>query len=606
MSAVSDSRLHPGKRLRQLEEVLAENEMLRQELRTTREAAEITADLVVKQFEKSEALLGRLQQSTQVTETALREIKATEEKLRDSYTELEEANQRLQKLDQLKSDFLSSVSHELRTPLTSIRGFAHLVEREFSRSFAPMAKTDAGLTRKSNRIQENLGIVLKESDRLTRLINDVLDLAKIEAGRIEWRDAPIQVGILVRDAVNAARGMFDQKPDVDLKVEVADGLPLFVGDADRMLQVLVNLLNNAAKFTDRGVVTVRVFFNSENLIQIDVSDSGIGFPQEEAESIFDKFQQAQHGDTLLDQPKGTGLGLAISREIVERHSGKNRAQSQPGKGSVFTVLLQPAAERLAEIADITSRIATFAAEEQHPATDEAGPLSIDENSRVLVVDDDVGVRDYLTQLLQEQGHDVIAAADGQAALVAAQEFHPDLITMDLAMPVMDGRTAIAKLRADPELQHIPIMVISAIPGWETAGGDLAMAKPLDEARFLKNIHWLLGGGEIAEMENLHFLVLYETERDSALAPAGFKARCELEYCPLAELPTRIQSGFKGMVVVPVSLLDKVDLHMLNATPSLEVMIMPGHATARETRPKITTPQRATSTGAYDEQENCDC
>jgi len=559
----------------------AENRMLRQEIRVAREAAEITTKLVVEQFEKTEAILARFQ--------------AANARLIESNDELEAAQQRLQKLDQLKSDFLSSVSHELRTPLTSIRGFAHLVEREFSRSFASLAGEDAGLTKKSERIRENLEIILKESDRLTRLINDVLDLAKIEAGRVEWRDAPVQASILIRDAANAARGMFDQKPGVELQIDIQDGLPLFVGDADRMLQVLVNLLNNAAKFTDQGAVRVQAFLNPEKQIQIDIIDSGIGFPPEEADAIFDKFQQAKHGDTLMDRPKGTGLGLAISREIAERHGGKIRAQSQPGKGSVFTVLLPPATDSLAKTTDITSRIASFAAEGQHCAADEAGQSSPGGKSKVLVVDDDIDVRDYLIQLLQEQGYDVVSAADGQAAMVAAQEFHPDLITMDLAMPVMDGRAAIAKLRADPELQRIPIMVVSALPGWETAGGDLAMGKPLDEPRFLKNILLLLGRGENVEAKKVRFLVLYDVERNQAMAPGGLSAQCEVDFCPLKELPARIHEGFDGMLVVPTDLLNKVDLSMLNAVSSLEVMIMPVQAAARTKRVEISV----TATGKTD-------
>jgi signal transduction histidine kinase len=516
-----------------------------------------------------------------------------------SIDKLEATKQHLQNQDQLKSDFLSSVSHELRTPLTSIRGFAHLVEREFSRSFAALAGGDAGLNKKSERIRENLGIILKESDRLSRLINDVLDLAKIEAGRVDWHDAPIQPDVLVRDAVNAAHGMFGQKPSVELKVEIQDNLPLFVGDADRMLQVLINLLNNAAKFTDQGAVTVQAFLNPENLIQIDISDSGIGFPPEEAEAIFDKFQQAKHGDTLTDRPKGTGLGLAISREIVERHGGKIRAQSQPGKGSVFTVLLQPATESLVKTTGITSRIASFAAEEPRHITDEATPSGTGGKPRVLVVDDDAGVRDYLTQLLQEQDYDVITAEDGQAAIVAAREFCPDLITMDIAMPVMDGRTAIAKLRADPASQHIPIMVVSALPGWDAAGGDLSMPKPLDETRFLKNIHVLLGRSASVGSKKMHFLVLYDLERDSAMAPGGFTAHCEVDFCPIDELHSRIQSGFNGILLVPVDLLNKVDLSMLNAIPSLEVMIMPVPAVTRKTLTEAAANDRITA-GARDD------
>ena len=279
------------------------------------------------------------------TEAMLRAKESAEEaegKLRDSYAELEEANRGLQKLDQMKSDFLSSVSHELRTPLTSIRGFSQLIDRDFTRSFVPLAQSDAGLNKKALRIQDNLKIILKESERLTRLINDVLDLAKIEAGRTDWRDATIDIAGFMQDAANAAQGMFEQKPALALCLEIDDDLPPCTGDADRLQQVMINLLNNAAKFTDRGAVTMRAFVNAEQLIQIEVEDTGLGFPQDEAEAIFDKFQQAKQGNTLLERPKGTGLGLAICREIVNRHGGRVWARSQPGVGSIFALTLPPA------------------------------------------------------------------------------------------------------------------------------------------------------------------------------------------------------------------------------------------------------------------------
>lgn len=547
-------------------ELEAENRMLREEIRVSREAAEITAHLVVEQFEKADLIMTRLQ--------------AASASLSSSNDELEAANQRLQKLDQMKSDFLSSVSHELRTPLTSIRGFASLIDREFSRSFIPLAGEDAGLQKKSQRIRDNLEIILKESERLTRLINDVLDLAKIEAGRVEWHDAPIQPEALIRDAANAAHGMFDAKPAIELLLDIQDGLPPFIGDADRMLQVLVNLLNNSVKFTEQGSVTVRAFLNGDKLIQLEVRDTGIGFPQEDAEAIFDKFQQAKHGDTLVDRPKGTGLGLAISREIIGRHGGHIWASSSPGAGSTFAFTLPPAEGSLLETTAITSHIATLAgsssgSEPPHQSLGGTG------KPKVLVVDDDAGVRGYLTQLLQEQGYEVIAAADGQAAIAAAQSHHPDLITMDLAMPVMDGRTAILKLRSDPDLQHIPIMVISAIPGWETAGGDLAMGKPLDEPRFLENINLLLDGEKTALTRTVHFLILHETGDPPLMTPGSFSAQCEVAFCSLDELPSRIESGFHGMVVIPTHLIGKVDLGMLQATPALEIMIMPIHGQANK-------------------------
>jgi len=488
--------------------------------------------------------------------------------------ELEAANQRLLELDKLKSDFLSSVSHELRTPLTSIRGFATLIDREFLRSFVPLAENDDGLQKKSRRIRDNLEIILKESERLTRLINNVLDIAKIEAGRIEWRDAPIHPETLVRDAANAAHGMFESKPAVSLHFEIEAGLPPFIGDADRMQQVMVNLLNNAAKFTERGTVTVKAFLNSDKLIQLDVCDTGIGFPSAEAEAIFDKFQQSKQGNTLADRPAGTGLGLAIAREIVGRHGGRIWATSEPGRGSVFSLTLPLAAGSLVDTTAITSRIVSLAGQETESESNFSSSAGVAEKPTVLVVDDDAGVRAYLTQLLQEQDYEVVGAADGQAAIAAAQSCRPDLITMDLAMPVMDGRTAIVKLRADPSLQHIPIMVISAIQGWDKAGGDLSMSKPLDESRFLENVHLLLGREVGTVSRKVRFLVLHESSEPPAMTPGSFSAKCEADFCPLDELPARIQAGFQGMVVVPTHLIGKVDLSMLQASPLLEVMIMP--------------------------------
>ena len=503
----------------------------------------------------------------------VRSINAISGNLSEKNTELEEANQRLQKLDQMKSDFLSSVSHELRTPLTSIRGFSQLINREFKRSFAPLTGGDAALQKKADRIQGNLGIILTESERLTRLINDVLDLAKIEAGHTDWHDTLLPVATFLRDAASSAHGVFEEKPAVELHLEIEENLPQFFGDADRMQQVLVNLLNNAIKFTDQGTVTVKAFLNQENLIQIEVHDTGIGFLAKDAEAIFDKFQQSKHGDTLLDRPKGTGLGLAICREIVNRHGGRVWAQSQPGQGSVFTLVLPPAAKGLAETFEPPALAGEGTPGEASSKTPEGKP-------KVLVVDDDPGVRDYFTQLLQEQGYEVITAADGQAALTAAKSQQPDLITMDLSMPVMDGRTAIALLRADSELRHIPVMVISAIPGWDTAGGTAAMSKPLDEALFVKNIRSLLNdtpAGNVAT-KKVQFLVLYREDASPAMVPEGFAAYCEVGFCPVNELQARIQAGFQGMVAVPTDLLNQVDIGLLNATPSLEVMIIPVPAT----------------------------
>ena len=478
----------------------------------------------------------------------------------------------LQRLDRLKSDFLSSVSHELRTPLTSIRGFTSLIEREFSRHFVPLADGDPVLQKKSQRIQGNLEIILKESERLTRLINDVLDLAKIEAGRVEWHAAPIQPETLLRDAANAARGAFGSNPAVSLQLDIQPDLPEFVGDTDRLLQVLVNLLNNAAKFTQHGSVTLKAFLNHSRQLQIEVHDTGIGFRPEDAEVIFDKFQQSKHGDTLADRPRGTGLGLAICREFIQHHGGKIWATSQPGVGSVFSLTLP--IERDQITADLAIAQDNFSA--RGTARIPPPPAVAPNVARrtILVVDDEDAVRNYLSQLLQEYGYGVSVAANGQAALELAHSDRPDLITMDLDMPVMDGQTAILQLRADPELQHIPVMVVSAIPGWDKAGGDLAMGKPIDESRFLENVRLLLDRDGHTAPASHHCLVLHDANDAPALVPGILSAQCMPEFCSVDRLAERIQSGYQGMVAIPVDLLGRVDMARLQAAPLLGVMIMP--------------------------------
>lgn len=517
-----------------------------------------TVEDITAEYEASEATL-----------LAKEAAEEAEGKLRDSYAELEAANQRLLELDKLKSDFLSSVSHELRTPLTSIRGFASLIDREFSRSFALLASEDGALQKKSQRISDNLAIILKESERLTRLINDVLDLSKIEAGRIEWRNELICAEKMVMDSLNAAQGMFDLKPAVALHFEIQENLPNIAGDTDRLQQVLVNLLNNAVKFTEQGKVTARAFLNQEHMIQIDVQDTGVGFSPEDAEAIFDKFQQSNKGDTLTSKPQGTGLGLTITREIITWHGGRIWARSELGKGSVFSLVLPPA----------KSNSSAELASGEAPAKDLLQENHLDrhcilEMPKVLVVDDDANVRDYLKQLLLEQGCNVLTATDGQSALIAAKEFSPDLITMDLAMPGMDGQTTIARLRADPEMPRIPIIVVSAIQGRETAGGDMTMGKPIDETRFLDNIHLLLGGGEPRDARSVQFLIVHEADKSPLVTPSIFKTRSAPTFCPVENLASRVSDGFKGMVVIPTELIDRVDLKLLQSAPSLELILMP--------------------------------
>ena len=260
-------------------------------------------------------------------------VRERTEDLVNKARELEDANQRLRELDEMKSAFLSSVSHELRTPLTSILGFSKLLHKDFKKNFMPLAKNDELLVRRGRRIRENLTIISHEGERLTRLINDVLDLNKIESGRMGWRDEPINMGDTIEMAVQAVKGMFSSNAQIDLITDVDHDLPMIVADPDRMQQVLINLLNNASKFTDEGSVVVRAFPRFGQ-VRVEVTDTGSGIATEDQAQIFEKFHQTRN-DTMEEKPKGTGLGLTICREIVEHYGGRIWVESEIGVGSTF-------------------------------------------------------------------------------------------------------------------------------------------------------------------------------------------------------------------------------------------------------------------------------
>jgi signal transduction histidine kinase len=184
-------------------------------------------------------------------------------------------------------------------------------------------------------VGDNLGIMVAEGERLTALINDVLDLAKIEAGRLEWRDGPVDVGEIVERATAATAALFDQT-GLELVVDVEAGLPATRGDRDRLIQVAINLLSNAVKFTPSGSVTISARRAGDEIV-VAVADTGIGIAPEDHDRVWEQFGQA--GDTLTDKPRGTGLGLPISREIVEHHGGRMWLESAHGAGSTFSFTL---------------------------------------------------------------------------------------------------------------------------------------------------------------------------------------------------------------------------------------------------------------------------
>ncbi|MGZ8514648.1 MAG: ATP-binding protein [Candidatus Limnocylindrales bacterium] len=263
-----------------------------------------------------------------------------------------------------KTAFLSNVSHELRTPLTSVVGFSKLIRRRLDEAIFPSVPAgDPNRDRAMRQVSDNLGIIVEEGERLTALINDTLDLAKIEAGRMEWRRDVVDLAdVIVRATAATAPLVTGAGPQVVL--HLAPDLPPITGDRDRLIQVVINLISNAVKFTASGTITCSARLEEgEAAIVVSVADTGVGIAPEDQAKVFEQFGQA--GDTLTDKPRGTGLGLPICREIVEHHGGRLWLESEVGHGSTFSFSLPlgggPAPEALSAAPEALSAAAPGAA-----------------------------------------------------------------------------------------------------------------------------------------------------------------------------------------------------------------------------------------------------
>ncbi len=237
--------------------------------------------------------------------------------------ELRQANERLKELDRMKDDFMSMVTHELRTPLTSIRAFSEILRQDPNVELSQRKKF--------------VDIITKETERLTRLINQVLDLSKIESGRAEWHESQVDVREVISDSVTGMEQVFEEKR-IRVELQLPESAPRVPGDVDRIIQVMLNLLSNAVKFCEPGKGRIEISLSEgRDCLRVDVRDNGPGVSAEEQAMIFEKFRQA--GDTLTGKPQGTGLGLPISRYIVEHHGGRLWVESQPGRGACFSFTL---------------------------------------------------------------------------------------------------------------------------------------------------------------------------------------------------------------------------------------------------------------------------
>ena len=405
--------------------------------------------------------------------------------------EAEAASKAAEKANEAKSAFLSTVSHELRTPLTSVLGFAKIIRKRLDdKIFPAVDKSDAKTEKTINQISENLEVVISEGERLTHLINDVLDLAKIEAGKMEWSMENVSMTEVAERALAATTALFDQKK-LKLVKEIESDLPDISGDRDKLIQVIINLISNAVKFTDKGSVTCKVHQKQDDII-VSVVDTGIGIAPEDYAAVFEQFKQVG-GDTLTDKPKGTGLGLPICKEIVEHHGGEIWLESEVGKGSIFSFSLPTVKgkkEKPVHLDDLVKQLKEQMANSKFKV--------IGKDATILVVDDDDSIRSLLQQELSDAGYLIEQATNGKEALESVRKNRPDLIILDVMMPEMNGFDVAAVLKNDPQTMDIPIIVLSIVQdkarGYRI-GVDRYLTKPIDTAQLFKEVGALLEQGK---------------------------------------------------------------------------------------------------------------
>lgn len=396
-------------------------------------------------------------------------------------------------IDQMKTDFISTVSHELRTPLTSVLGFAKLIHKKLDENIFPIVpREEKKVQRAVKQVGENLDIILTEGQRLTTLINELLDIAKMEAGKIDWKMEPMGVEELINRGMSATSALFEQKGLAAIK-DIEEGLPEFVGDRDRLIQVMINLISNSIKFTDMGSITCQAVRVGDE-IKISIIDTGIGIAEADQPKVFEKFKQV--GDTLTDKPKGTGLGLPICKQIIEHHGGKIWVESELGKGSTFsfTLPLEVAATAETGISQLDMNAFLKQLKEhvsQAPATTKK------QQKTILVVDDEESIRNLLRQQLEGEGYAVKEASNGKEAVDLAKQEIPDLIILDVMMPDMNGFDVAAILKNNPTTMSIPIVINSGVEDKERGyriGVDRYFVKSSDSEPMLKEISLLLSQG----------------------------------------------------------------------------------------------------------------
>jgi CheY-like chemotaxis protein/nitrogen-specific signal transduction histidine kinase len=386
------------------------------------------------------------------------------------FHEIEAKGRELAEASQHKSQFLANMSHELRTPLNAIIGVTEMLRED-----AEAANQDL----------EPLDRVLGAGRHLLALINDILDLSKIEAGRMELQLEHFALTPLIDNVVKTMEPLAAKNGNrVAVHGDAAIGT--LHADQMRLRQALLNLMSNANKFTERGTITVDARQGQEggrDWITIAVADTGIGMTAEQMSRLFQEFSQADASTTR--KYGGTGLGLAISKRFCQMMGGDITVESQPDRGSTFTIRLPRTAMSDQALVTGGQREARAA----HPVDEQTG------ERLVLVVDDDATVRELVERHLERAGFAVVTARDGQEGLRLVRELRPAAVTLDIMMPDLDGWTVLAAIKGDPELAGIPVVLMSIVDqknrGYALGAADY-LVKPVDRAKLVATLTNICG------------------------------------------------------------------------------------------------------------------
>ena len=407
-----------------------------------------------------ETKTSELQQARETAEGAKEQLeeanRTLEARVEDRTKLLAKAVKDAEEASKAKSSFLAKMSHELRTPLNAIIGYSEILHED---------AVDDGNTRSA----EDLSKVLNAARHLLGLINDVLDISKIEAGKMELYLETFEVVKLVNEVIATASPLVSKKGNT-LALDCPPDIGAMHADATKLRQMLLNLLSNASKFTEHGTVTLKVTRVPESeRMEFAVLDTGIGMTPEQLSRLFQAFSQADA--STASKYGGTGLGLAISKQFAQMMNGDITVTSTAGTGSAFTIRLPVTVET------VKTKVVN-----QGSTRITRSPFAKEKRPKILVVDDDKDIRNVITDILDQSGYEVFTAASGQQGLDLAAQIVPSLIILDLMMPGMDGWTVLTKLQHKPALVDIPVIILSAASGLEMAmslGAAAVLFKPVD-------------------------------------------------------------------------------------------------------------------------------